>query len=505
LNLKDEAKVLVQDLQKLDGRMGPSPYDTAWMARVPSDNGSGARWPELIDWLIGHQWPDGSWGGEIAYYHDRIICTLAAIIALEESGTDRQAKDAIKRGERYIWHNLHRLQNDPFELVGFELILPTLLIDALDLGLDVPQHTCGYGRIRREKLALIPPTMLYSPQLTTVHSLEFLGKDGDPDQLRQAMSVNGSVGNSPATTSYYLLRYGMDDRAIGYLDGMLAQNKHAVSLYPCHIYHLTWVLHSLSFCCEPLSSFVDDSVWDTLLSNLSDKGIGLDPTFGIEDCDITSVTLRMLAEVGHQVDSMVLMRFQVPEKRIFRTYDYERNASIGTNVHALEALEMFPEFPGRNEIQNRVLTYLLANRVFDTFWVDKWHTSPFYATTHVLVGICRAAPEFLDECQRTVDWLVHTQREDGSWGFFDRGTMEETAYVMIALLHYYQYRPTLVGRRVLKKGARFLSQGRENRSHSFWYPRLYIEKCLYTPQEIVHATVLAAMILYSDNFDWPPE
>jgi hypothetical protein len=66
LTPEEEVKVLLRDLK---GRMGPSPYDIAWMARVPAGGGGSARWPDLIDWLIANQWLDGSWGGEIVYYH----------------------------------------------------------------------------------------------------------------------------------------------------------------------------------------------------------------------------------------------------------------------------------------------------------------------------------------------------------------------------------------------------------------------------------------------------
>ncbi|MBN1220417.1 MAG: hypothetical protein JXM69_15935 [Anaerolineae bacterium] len=499
MNLKGQAHDLIKNI---NGRLGSSAYDTAWMARVPADGGGGPRWPELLDWLIKHQQADGSWGGQIAYYHDRIICTLAAIVALKEYGIDKTAQQAIERGERYIWHNLDRLHSDPFELVGFELILPTLLIEALELGLKIPQHTCGYSHIRQKKLELIPPDLLYSPRVTIVHSLEFLGKEGDPDRLGQALAVNGSLGNSPAATSYYLIRGGTDQRALTYLEDVLDRYKHAVSLYPCHIYLLTWTLHSLGFCEQPLSNFVDVSIWEEIRANLSEKGIGLDPTFGIEDCDITSVTIRLLTLAGYSVDPNILSRFANPEKFIFRTYDYERNPSIGTNIHALEAIHVLPEYPDRDKYRKQILDFLMDNRVFNTYWIDKWHASPYYATAHVLVGICRTAPEPIDECecQSTVEWIIHTQREDGSWGFFDRGTVEETAYAMITLLHYHRHCSTLANLDVLKKGAHFLEKMSEEGKQDALYPRLYIEKCLYTPQDVVHATVLAARILYHETF-----
>jgi halimadienyl-diphosphate synthase len=495
LDLKTQIRELVRNL---NGRMGASPYDVAWMARVPARGGGGPRWPELVGWLLDRQWLDGSWGGVIRYYHDRILCTLAVIIALKEHGTDHVTNEAIVRGERYIWHNLHRLRHDPFELVGFELILPTLLVDALDLGLDVPQHTCGYGQIRREKLSLIPPALLYSPRVTTVHSLEFLGKDGDPEKMRQALAVNGSLGNSPATTSYYLLREGNDDKALAYLEGMLAHNQQVIYLHPFHTFELAWVLHSLSFCYEPLTNLVDVSAWEELRDNLSERGIGLDPTFGIEDGDITSVTVRLLTLAGYPVNPGVLARFEDREQHVFRTYNYERNASIGTNIHALEAISLLSEYPEKQESHDRILAFLMAHRVFDTYWVDKWHASPYYATTHVLVGISKAALEMLGECRRAVEWIVHTQREDGSWGYFDQGTVEETAYALTALLHCRQYFP--IDDRPLHQGAAYLYRETVEGHDDYLYPPLWIGKPLYVPYDVVKAAVLAALALYEDVF-----
>src|SRR5262245_8544998 len=196
--------------------MGPSPYDIAWLARLQPPKQAEALWPDSIDWLLANQHADGSWGGRIIYYHDRIICTLAAAIALCKNGRSQLAAEALKRAEHYLWHHLHLLPRDPFELVGFELIFPTLLAAAQSAGVDVPFHTCGYGAIQTAKLRLIPPEMLYSPRISTVHSLEFLGHSADLDQLQQALASNGSLGNSPAATAYYLLLKGEDERALAY-------------------------------------------------------------------------------------------------------------------------------------------------------------------------------------------------------------------------------------------------------------------------------------------------
>ena len=88
--LEDRARKLACNLQ---GRLGASAYDVAWLARL--SDGASVRWPQLTDWLLDNQWLDGSWGGTIRYYHDRILSTLAAVIALKEhSDGKKEVKEA---------------------------------------------------------------------------------------------------------------------------------------------------------------------------------------------------------------------------------------------------------------------------------------------------------------------------------------------------------------------------------------------------------------------------
>lgn len=315
--------------------------------------------------------------------------------------------------------------------------------------------------------------------------------------MKHALALNGSLGNSPAATSYYLLQGGDDHRAIEYLKNLLVQNQHAICLYPSYSFELAWVLHALSFCNGPLENLVDTSTWGKLQSYLGEQGTGLDPTFGIEDGDCTSVTMWLLARTGHQVNPTILSRFE-DKKGVFRTYDFERNVSVGTNVHILEALSLLPEYPNVNQVRDSILAFLLANRIFDTYWVDKWHASPYYATTHVLVGIVRSAPKALDGCYRTVEWLTHTQREDGSWGFFNQGTAEETAYALIALISCSAH--FSIDAEVLHRGASFLYHKILNEHSEYYYPPLWLGKPLYMPHGIVRASILSALMLYEETF-----
>jgi halimadienyl-diphosphate synthase len=499
MDLKDRARALVSGL---DGRMNASAYDIAWLARLPCDGGSGARWPDLLDWLSEHQWVDGSWGSAIPYFHDRILCTLMAIIALSEQAPGARAAAAIRHGERYIWRNFHYLHYDPVELVGFELIFPTLLAQARTLGLDVPAHSCGYGRIRGAKLRLLPTEAMYAPGTSVAFSLEFLGAKGDPEQLGGVVATNGSVANSPATTAYRMLQRGEDVEALRYLEWMRAQPGGVPHFYPLRIFEIAWVLEHLTFGGLSLSDdqLVAPAIWQELEAALGERGVSMDPAFGIDDGDTTAVTTRMLALAGRPVDPFILRCFEDPETRTFRTFSFERNASVSTNAHSLEALALMPDYPDRQEVWDRVVTMLLASRRYQSYWTDKWHASPFYATSHVLIALLHGDEPLISECFGSIDWMIHMQRADGSWGYFDRGTAEETAYVLLTLLSFHQRFGT-VDVDALKRGAAYLRHAFES---SRTYPDLWVAKSLFAPEGVVESAILAAMHLYEETFGLSP-
>lgn len=489
-----------QLVQNLNGCLSVSAYDVAWMARLPADGEDGARWPDLIDWLIEHQWPDGSWGGTIPYYHDRLLCTLSTIIALKERGTGRAAAEAIERGVRYVWHNSHFLHYDPIELVGFELILPTLLAQARALSMDVPAHSYGYRHLRAKKLRLLPPESFYTPGTSVAFSIEFLDATGDPDSLPQLQGENGAVANSPATTAYLVLQGSGNQAALSYLERMRARPP---AFYPWRTFEMAWTLEHLAFGGLSLNGLVEPSIWAELQAALyfGEIGVGIDPSFGINDGDTTSVTLHVLARGGQPVDPMILQHFENSRSGLFHTFPFERNPSVVTNAHALEALALMPDYPNRQIMQDRIVTMMLAAQQYKSYWVDKWHASPYYATTHVLMALISMQEFLLAECHNSIEWLVHTQRPDGSWGYFDRGTIEETAYALLVLLHYHR-RVRAVNSEVLRRGAAYLYRLMGQADSA--YPELWIAKSLYAPKNIIRAAVLAAANLYLEAFGWPP-
>ena len=78
-------------------RMSPSAYDVAWLARL-NDVAPDISNPAL-SWLAENQLEDGSWGSRAPfYYHDRVISTLSAMIALARRGRRAHDKTQIEKG-----------------------------------------------------------------------------------------------------------------------------------------------------------------------------------------------------------------------------------------------------------------------------------------------------------------------------------------------------------------------------------------------------------------------
>ena len=498
MKYKQQAGELIRNL---DQRMSPSIYDVAWILRLRLPDGSLFR-PEYLNWLLERQHEDGSWGADIRYYHhDRIICTLACAVALSEQEQTPQIREAIRRSEVFMWQNAHLMHRDPAftELVGYELIFPSLMDDARARGMNIPDHNFGIGELKNEKLRLIPPEMLYSRNLTTVHSLEFLGLNVSAAQLHNAVFDNGSLGNSPSATAFYLLackRQGQtpNPAAWSYLERVLSRYDPTSYLHPFRNFEILWVLNNfmVNGGYELNHAWLTTNLLEKLEKDVERRGVSLDDEFGIPDADCTSVAYYLLGLSGRYPDPTSLTQYEVPGEKYFRTYHFERNVSVSTNIHALDALRLMPQYPGRDEVVENVTRMLLRRRRFNLFWTDKWHASPYYATAYALLTLVDGNAEIRRICKDSIDWFSHSQRMDGSWGFFNKGSMEETAYAMLALQKAYDY--GMVREDILHRGAAYLVSMLEKINPQTDYEELWLGKCLYAPYDIVHSAILAALM-----------
>lgn len=475
-------------------------YDTAWLASIATaEDPQTAQFPRALQWLVDHQMADGSWGGAIYYEHDRIISTLAALVPLARFGRRTRDRAAIAAGTRYLWQHGHLLKSEPVHPVGFELLLPALLQRAQQAGVQLPPHLDIYGYERAEKLRLLSPQRIYSARVTVVHSLEFLGEDAALEGLAAAQAPNGSIGNSPSATAFYYQR-SRDPKALAYLEGCLARSDGATVpvLSPCEYFELLWAAYHFFLAGVPAAGLLSAEETAALRAALASGGISLSPSFPIPDADDTAVGLVLLHDLGLTVDPSVLQQFE-HEAGYFASFPYERHSSVGVNVHVLHALLRVPGYPGRERAIAGIVDYL-ARQHRGLFWVDKWHISPYYATAHALCAL-RELPDHLAApvrplAEQSLEWVRQTQNPDGSWGFYGRPTMEETAYGLLALASERPARLSARDRERCLAALRYLQARSERyqRAEEELLPALWVDKCLYTPTLVVQAAIAAARI-----------
>ncbi len=478
-------------LQELDqGKFRETAYDTAWMARLVQLGDPVGHL--ALEWIRANQLPDGSWGAKQPYYgHDRVVSTLAAINALAQLGRVQDRK-RLRRAELALEKAIQRLSLDPAgETVGFELIVPTLLYEAKVLGAIYRQEDEVVARLmplRAAKLSALPDGMI-NRFVTVAHSAEMAGRDGlkllDPGNLQEK---NGSVGLSPAATAYFALYVRRrDPAAIQYLHAIAPDGK-SPDAAPLDIFEKTWVLWNLSLVQDKLDDgtlSICEKHLDFLASAWSPgEGVGFAVDYTPKDSDDTSLLYDVLKRFGREVDLDAVLRYE--HIYYFRCFELESNPSISANIHVLGALYQAGLNNDHPAVQ-KVLGFLKEVRTNETFWYDKWHASPYYATTQAVIAGINYTDELLENA---ISWILETQNRDGSWGYY-LPTAEETAYCLQALALWKRYGGQ-VPNEVLKRGRNWLLG-----NAALPYPPLWIDKCLYCPELIVRSAVLSALMLLS--------
>ncbi len=327
---------LLQDIGP--GRMMSTAYDTAWTARlIELDEPIGHQ---ALEWLREHQLPDGSWGASMPhYFHDRLISTLAAMVALGKYGHHKDQM-AVKRAKLGLDISLRGLRADPAgETVGFEMIVPTLLEEVRTMGLitrdtdkslvdlvypfhdtklaavdesdkrfdDIVLYNLGLGRTR--KLQALSNRKI-NRYITLAFSAEMVGTDRqnmlDVDNLQEE---NGSVGLCPSASAYFTLdvRHG-DPSALAYLRQTAKAHQDGggmPSFAPFDTFERSWVLWNLSLAgpldeetlalCQPHLQFLEQA-WKP------GCGVGFAAEYTPKDGDDSALVYDVLARYGRPMD-----------------------------------------------------------------------------------------------------------------------------------------------------------------------------------------------------------
>ncbi|MBM2810145.1 MAG: SQHop cyclase protein [Chloroflexi bacterium] len=491
-DLAVEAERLLEGLG--EGSMSETAYDTAWVARVPNPDVTGEPlFPAAYDWLLRNQHEDGSWGAEIAFPHDRIISTLAALITLAESDYRRdESEPAARRAIVYLNRERPNLEDDPAETVGFELILPELARQAQALGLHLPYEDWTFvEHIKADKLKRIPPIAVYGGPTPLTHSLEYLGDRLMPSLAARPRSKNGSYGCSPSATAYVQLQVPAE-QARAYLERAAAVTRTGgfTYLHPFENFESAWVVDAL----EPLWPQLPQigSVVERLGWAWTSMGMAWSTEGEVPDADDTAVSLSLFSKhkQPNHPGSDVFELYEGPD--YFQTFVFERNPSVTTNAHILSALRLLPVTPERRRMTLKLVSYLEREQVDGTFWCDKWHASPYYATDRVLVALNGTSAQVV---RRAVRWLLDEQGLDGGWGL-GGGTVEETAWALDALEAVGERDVALgsVVRPAIDRAADYLT----DRFGDSSYPALWIGKGLYSAPKIIRARVIGVLARWDE-------
>jgi halimadienyl-diphosphate synthase len=473
------------------GHMGSTAYDTAWAARLGEIDWNLSS--QALSWLVENQLPDGSWGAAAPmYYHDRVLCTLAAMIALSYRGRRGHDKVQIENGklalERIVRGATQGLQADPNgATVGFEMIAPTLAAEAEKLGIIKRQGDRILGRLSRQrskKLAYLQNNMI-SRHVTMAFSAEMAGLDGKHMlDIKNLQESNGSVGVSPSATAYFAtyIKRG-DEASLNYLRSVMKPDGGMPNVAPFDVFEIAWALWNLSFIPDlkkngKLQPHID------FLSNAwqPKRGVGFAAEYSVKDSDDTGLVYDTLLRFGCEKDLASVLIYE--EKDHFRCFDLEANPSISANIHVLGALGQ-AGLDQRNLSINKILTFLQKARGQAPFWVDKWHSSPYYATAHAIIACAGFANGVVEE---SVKWILSSQNRDGSWGTY-LSTAEETAYAIQALWIWNE-KVAKVPKSVFRNGSRWLKEHMD-----YPYPPLWIGKCLYNPSLVIRSAVISALAL----------
>lgn len=485
MDLRQETYNLLQDVGP--GQMAPTAYDTAWVARLAElGEPIGKR---ALEWIRTHQLADGSWGAPQPYYHhDRAVSTLAAVTALAKQGNSvDQAR--LERAQDGLQKALEGLDTDPAgETIGFEMIVPTLLEEAQSLGAinhqgtDVIKHLAPK---RSAKLALLPDGMI-SRFVTLGFSAEMAGSDRihllDIDNLQQS---DGSLSYSPSATAYFAVYVRRRDRdALQYLE-RVAGNGCAPNVAPFDVFETAWVLWNLQFVStdDKMKALIQPHLEFLTESWKPGEGAGFAAGYAPRDGDETSVVFDVLSSFNCSPDLEAVLRYETPF--YFRCFDLESTPSISTNIHVLSALQE-ARLSQNHPAVEKVLEFLREIRGGNPFWFDKWHASPYYSTGHAIMACIGYDDQVASEA---LQWILDTQNPDGSWGYYDMPTAEETAYCLQALAIWQKHKEE-VPSEVVHKGATWLA----NHRHPPYAP-LWIGKCLYCPTLVVRSAILSALML----------
>ncbi|CAJ2633133.1 unnamed protein product [Trifolium pratense] len=296
-----------------DGEISISAYDTAWAALVKNvDDENKPQFPSSLQWIANNQLPDGSWGDELFLTHDRILNTLACVIALRSWNMHPKK---CEKGMKFFVENLYKVKDENLEHmpIGFEVVFPSLLNIAKSLNIQVPDDSPIIKDIfamRDQKLKKIPREVLHKVPTTLLHSLEGM-QNLDWKQLLKLQSQDGSFLFSPSSTAFALMQT-KDENALNYLAKIVNKfNGGVPNVFPVDLFEHMWAVDRLERL--GVSRYFQQEI-ENCVNYVSrywtEKGICWARNSEVQDIDDTAMGFRLLRLHGHQVSADVFKHFE---------------------------------------------------------------------------------------------------------------------------------------------------------------------------------------------------
>ena len=490
------------------GRVGPSVYETARvLSFLPDLDGAAQR----VAWVLDEQHPDGSWGEGPAPH--RLLPTLSVVEALLrllviDPAPDLPAARAASAVARALAVIPELAGAGPIpDTAAIQILLPDLAacIDELLAKTGKDQLGCsGWPRERLSPLCGLAPASLRAvAERASAHgALPFKLRHTFEGIARHCAApmmpaVNDLVGSSPAATAAAGALSPRDgDRAAATTLLTTVAARYG-GLFPeaaplCTVERL-WSAAALARTGLPAAAAHTALGWAR--ASHHPEGVRGAPDLA-PDADDTAMTVLVCAQLGHPWSPNALARFD--NGAYYDCYIGEDTCSITPNAHALYAWTCWlntsaalGDPASRAAPIERLRDWLLDRQQPEGHWRDKWHASPYYATTRTVTALAAlpSAPRVDAALQSAGRWTLDSQRDDGSWGVWS-GTAEETAYaVTIVLLASGTNEPSPRARDQLEAAARFLDRIDADARHH--HPALWHDKTLYAPRAVIEAELLA--------------
>lgn len=499
-NCKQELIAVINDLldHAGEGLLSPSPYDTAWVARIADEkDDTKPLFPQCLQWLLQHQNSDGSWGSDRqpGYYYDKVICTLSAIVCLQQwQNKGMDVGSYVARGVEYVNNTMPPLEGNQYRTVGFELLFPALIREALDLNinLEVDDRINNILLLQEKKLKKINGGLLFEKRTPLLHSLEGIPLQAiNWEKLMAYQGKDGSFQASCAVTAFVYL-HTRNPLCLEYLQKVWNRYQYIPVGYPLDIFEAAWCLEIIARL-ELRSSF--GVVYERKLEWLkkqwnNNTGVGWTTSFNdLPDLDDTSVVYYLLSRQNLQPDPGVFDNFY-SGNRIF-CLPAELDSSPTHLFHLLLA------YNGNNsELQNTAWQQAIA--LLNGEWTDKWHLSPYYLTSIAITPLFRSKQYDIANILR---FIMERQNPDGGWGT-PSSNAEETGWACMTLLVYLTDSNDNTNTSIiqcLSRGIRFLEAVKISPGADV-FPDLWLEKCLYTPYTIVYTLINAVMLKFYQSY-----